>query len=96
MTELNSVLSEIVERVFTSCRVAVTLRSGKCLALNLMNFSKFCSFVFCCRRLSILLMLAYMGTAIVVLLDIVFLIKHKQKSLYRVNIHLCKYKLLRE
>ena len=41
MTELNSVLSEIVERVFTSCRVAVALRSGKCLALNLMNFSKF-------------------------------------------------------
>ena len=94
MTELNFVLSEIVERVFTSCRVAVALRSGKCLALNVMkynknkkiknkqNFSKFCLFL-------TLLLLAYMGTVIVILLNIVLLIKHKQKSLYRVNIHLC-------
>ena len=41
MTKLNSVLSEIAEHVFTSCRVAVAPRSGKCLDLNAMNFSKF-------------------------------------------------------
>ena len=38
-----------------------------------------------------------MGTVIVILLNIVLLItEHKQKSLYRVNIHLCQYKLLRD
>ena len=37
-----------------------------------------------------------MGTVIVILLNIVLLIKHKQKSLYGVNIHLCQYKLLRD
>ena len=70
MTKLNSVLSEIVEHVFTSCRVAVAPRSGKCLDLNAMNFSKFFLFVFCCSWLSILLMLAYMGTVIVILFNI--------------------------
>ena len=71
MTELtDSAFSEIAERLFTSYYVAVALRSGKCLDLNAMNFSKFFLFVFCCSWLSILLMLAYMGTVIVILLNI--------------------------
>ena len=70
MTELNSAFSEIAERLFTLYCVAVALRSGKCLDFNAMNLSKFFLFVFCCSWLSILLMLAYMGTVIVILLNI--------------------------
>ena len=48
----------------------VALRSGYCLALNTRNFSKFRLLVFCWNWLSILLMLVYMGTMIVILLNI--------------------------